>query len=184
MIHINELFNGRSYVSQQEQWMNKIAEHCTHALTLQTSIRSGFITRGREQVRRDEVTRCLHDFIQRFNREATGNGWKRKDNYKPIFLPVIEGLLPSGNVNLTVHVHAILGNLPGYVSEDVLKPMVDELWANTSVGVADTCVERLEAGTESRWTGYMTKESHRGNWECVSFETAQIPKFVQEKIKS
>jgi hypothetical protein len=178
MIHFNELQDGKRYVADQELWLNKVAAHCQYALTLQTPIRTCTLTDANRQFRRQEITDSLRSFIQRFNREVTGNGWKRKDKFKPVFISAIEGIRPSADKNLTGHVHAALGNLPSGISKAELEKTIEVLWSNTRIGKADICLELLNFGTETRWTGYMAKESHVGNWECVSYETAQLPNFV------
>ena len=81
----------KAYVAAQTDYLDKLAQHCDYALTLQTNLPTYGISAATMEKRLDATRNCLHKFRMRFNRLLTGNGHRRNNDYLPIFIAAIEG---------------------------------------------------------------------------------------------
>lgn len=101
---------------------------------------------------------------------------------KPIFAAVVEGLRADTAHTNTVHIHAILGNVPASVTLDELSCTVRGLWCKytNNIGTNDTHITPLHS---TRWAEhYMTKEQRLGRLELIEFEVLQLPTFVRDAV--
>jgi hypothetical protein len=172
----------RAYIEAQADYVAKLVQHCDYALTLQTSLRTYGISASTMERRLQSTRNSLHRFRMRLNRLLTGNGWKRNDKYVPVFVAAIEGTQNTYDKHRTLHIHIAIGNLPPSVTHEHLYAGVRQLWMNTEAGTADIKLDKLQRGTEQRWSEYIGKEANRGNWEVIDYSNTQAPKHILNTI--
>lgn len=170
------------YALAQLDYLDKVATHCDYALTLQTNLYTYGISEATMTQRVDALRSSLHKFRMRFNRLLTGNGHRRNNDYLPIFVAAIEGTQNTYDKNKTLHVHVALGNLQPNATYELLLDAITQLWLATEVGTDDIRLDRLTVGTEQRWSGYISKETYRGNIECIDYTNTQIPSKILANI--
>ena len=95
----------KAYVAAQTDYLDKLAQHCDYALTLQTNLPTYGISAATMEKRLDATRNCLHKFRMRFNRLLTGNGHRRNNDFLPIFIAAIEGTQNTYDKNRTLHIH-------------------------------------------------------------------------------
>ena len=122
--------NKRAYVAAQADYLDKLAQHCDYALTLQTNLPTYAISNATMEQRLDATRSSLNQFRLRLNRLLTGNGWLRKDKYVPVFVAAIEGAQNTYDKNRTLHIHIALGNLPLAATHDLLEDGISRLLKN------------------------------------------------------
>ncbi len=170
------------YALAQLDYLNALATHCDYALTLQTNLLTYGISEATMEQRTDALRSNIHKFRMRLNRLLTGNGYKRNNDYVPIFVVAIEGTKNTYDKNRTLHAHVMIGNLPASATYDLLVDAITQLWLATDVGTEDIRLDRLTVGTEQRWSGYISKETYRGNVDCIDYTNTQIPKKILAEI--
>lgn len=172
----------KAYVAAQADYLDKLAQFCDFALTLQTKLPTYTFSNATMEKRLDATRSSLNQFRLRLNRLLTGNGWLRNNKYVPVFVPTIEGTLDRDDMNKTLHIHIALGNLPAAATQELLEDGIRQLWAATEVGTADIKLDKLTKGTEQRWNKYIGKEGHKGNWEVIDYSNTQAPKHLLATI--
>lgn len=173
MAHLQQ----RAAAAAQQEWIAGIAQHCSHQLTLQTSL----ATRNKSQ---STITRyttdahsALHYFIPRFNRALTGNGWRRNDNYKPVIIPCLEGTLNTYDRHRTLHWHILLGNLPNHCTTELLAAAARTIWLENEY--AQDNINCSELWNTTGFSNYIQKETRQGNFDCVATHYIQAPKHLR-----
>ena len=174
--------NKKAYLAAQADYLDKLAQHCDYALTLQTNLPTYAISNATMEQRLDATRSSLNQFRLRLNRLLTGNGWLRNDKYVPVFVAAIEGTQNTYDKNRTLHIHVALGNLPLAATHDLLEDGIRQLWAATAVGTTDIKLDKLTKGTEQRWNEYIGKEAHKGNLEVIDYSNTQAPKHILATI--
>ena len=169
------------YAAAQQDFLQRIAQHCDYAVTLQTSLRTCGIKAKTMEDRLYRTQGSLRQLRNRLNRLLTGNGYKRNAAFLPVFVAAIEGTTNDYDLNRTLHIHVALGNTGHEATEDTRRLLEDgirQIWAATEVGTQDVRVDRLTKGTEGRWMGYIGKEAHAGragNIDVIDYSNTQIP---------
>jgi hypothetical protein len=173
----------KAYVAAQTDYLDKLAQHCDYALTLQTNLPTYGISAATMEKRLDATRNCLHKFRMRFNRLLTGNGHRRNNDYLPVFIAAIEGTQNTYDKNRTLHIHIALGNLPAAATQELLEDGIRQIWAATDVGTTDIKLDRLTKGTEQRWNSYIGKEAHyKNNSEVIDYSNTQAPNKILATI--
>jgi hypothetical protein len=162
----------------EREYLAQIARHSTHALTLQTSLKTYNASPTALCRHVQQARTALHKFRLRFNRATTGNGWRRNPSYVPVFVPVLEGTMNTYDRARTLHFHCVLGNLPARLGDEALASVTRRCWLATEVGADDIVLVPLTPHRKQEWTDYMTKERDRGNVDCVDYYNAQLPAFL------
>lgn len=169
------------YAAAQQDFLQRIAQHCDYAVTLQTSLRTCGIKAKTMEDRLYRTQGSLRQLRNRLNRLLTGNGYKRNAAFLPVFVAAIEGTTNDYDLNRTLHIHVALGNTGHEATEDTRRLLEDgirQIWAATEVGTQDVRVDRLTKGTEGRWMDYIGKEAHAGragNIDVIDYSNTQIP---------
>lgn len=164
-------------INETLKWINISAPLCDYAFTLQTPYRMYGRSKRQIKLYKQKTESSVYYFLMQFNRLMTGNGWRRKEKYKPIFLPFIEGSKKITDKNLTLHVHASVGNLPQIATVESVAESVCLLWQKQEAGTSDTLVKIIEPGTESRWLSYTEKELKRyKDTNMFDFSNFQFPR--------
>jgi hypothetical protein len=101
----------KAYVAAQADYLERLAQHCDYALTLQTSLPTYGIGATTMEQRLDATRNSLCQFRLRLNCLLTGNGWLRNEKYVPVFVAAIEGTRNTYDKNRTLHIHIALGNI-------------------------------------------------------------------------
>ena len=78
--------NKKAYAAAQADYLDKLAQHCDYALTLQTNLPTYAISNATMEQRLDATRSSLNQFRLRLNRLLTGNGWLRNANMCPYLL--------------------------------------------------------------------------------------------------
>jgi hypothetical protein len=168
-----------AYIEAQEKYVRSIVTHCQYAITLQTTCRTYGRARSTIEYDYHELQGCLTYLRQRLNRLLTGNGYKRKKGYLPVFVAAIEGTTNTYDRHKTLHVHIALGNTGLAKNEGtrrLLEEGVRQLWMQTKVGTEDvTLIDMIEAEEEG-WGRYQNKEAYKGNAGVIDYSNIQIPK--------
>jgi hypothetical protein len=173
-----------AYIKAQTDYLEKLAVHCDYAITLQTCLPTYAVSEATMEKRIELTRRSLFDFRLRFNRLMTGNGWRRNNNYLPIFLAAIEGTQNTYDKNRTLHIHIAVGNLHQAATQELIADGIRQLWMATEIGTEDIMVDRLTKDTEVRWIKYISKEAGAGNWQCIDYINTQVPQKILEKINN
>jgi hypothetical protein len=170
-----------AYIAAQQDYLQRIAQHCDYAITLQTSLRTCGIKAKTMEDRLYRAQASVRQLRNRLNRLLTGNGYKRNATYLPVFVAAIEGTTNDYDLNRTLHIHIALGNTGHEACEETRRLLEDgirQIWTATEVGTADVKVDRLTKGTEHRWMDYIGKEAHTdstGNTGVIDYSNTQIP---------
>jgi len=173
----------KAYVAAQTDYLDKLAQHCDYALTLQTNLPTYGIGAATMEKRLDATRNYLHKFRMRFNRLLTGNGYRRNNDYLPVFIVAIEGTQHTYDKNRTLHIHIALGNLPTAATQELLEDGIRQIWAATDVGTTDIKLDRLTKGTEQSWNSYIGKEAHyKNNSEVIDYSNTQAPNKILTTI--
>lgn len=173
--------NKAAYIAAQHDYLQRVAQHCDYAITLQTSLRTCGIKAKTMEDRLYKAQASVRQLRNRLNRLLTGNGYKRNAAYLPVFVAAIEGTTNDYDLNRTLHIHIALGNTGFEANEDTRRLLEDgirQIWTETEVGTADVRVDRLTEGTEHRWMDYIGKEAHTGrtgNTGVIDYSNTQIP---------
>ncbi len=181
MKSIHTAHHKEAYIAAQHDYLQRVAQHCDYAITLQTSLRTAGIKARTMEDRLYKAQGSLRQFRNKLNRLLTGNGFKRNDRYLPVFVAAIEGTTNDYDLNRTLHIHIALGNTGHTATEEtrrLLEEGVRQIWAATDVGTADVKVDRLTKSTEHRWMDYIGKEAHAGstgNTGVIDYSNTQIP---------
>jgi hypothetical protein len=157
----------------QQAWIATFAQHCTHQLTLQTNLNTYNKSAGTVERMATEAHAALNYFIPRFNRALTGNGWKRKAQYKPIIITILEGTLNTYDRHRTLHWHILLGNLPTYATTELLHSAARTIWIKHAAAQQDVDCSTLYDATG--FSNYIHKETRQGNYDCVATQFIQVP---------
>jgi hypothetical protein len=168
----------KAYAAAQNSYLDKLAQHCEYALTLQTNLPTYSISAATMEKRLDATRSSLYKFRMRFNRLLTGNGWQRNKKHVPVFVAAIEGTKNTYDKNRTLHIHIALGNLPTAATQTLLEDGIRQLWAATDVGTTDIKLDKLTIGTEQRWNSYIGKEANNNNWQVIDYSNTQAPKHI------
>ena len=99
-----------AYIAAQHDYLQRVAQHCDYAITLQTSLRTAGIKARTMEDRLYKAQGSLRQLRNKLNRLLTGNGYKRNDRYLPVFVAAIEGTTNDYDLNRTLHIHIALGN--------------------------------------------------------------------------
>lgn len=163
----------RQAAAVQNEWIAKLAEHCTHQLTLHTNLST--YNRSASTIERYETQAqsALYYFIPRLNRALTGNGWRRKAEYKPVIIPSLEGTLNTYDKNRTLHWHILLGNLPKHCTTEQLATAARTIWLENEH--AKDNISCTQLWYSIGFSGYIQKEKHKGNFDCVATHYIQAP---------
>jgi hypothetical protein len=175
-------YQQQTYIAAQFDYLDRLSKHFDYAITLQTNLSTYGINAATMERHLDATRSSLHKFRMRLNRLLTGNGFRRKNDYLPLFVPTIEGSVNTYDKHRTLHIHAALGNLPATATAEILDDGVRQLWSNTSVGTPDIKLVPTTAGTEHRWSRYCTKEAIKGNWEVVDYSNTQVPDRILSQL--
>ncbi len=159
----------------ESQYLATIAEHSQFAATLQTNIKTRNVSRRLMEMHKERARQSLHQLRVRFNRAVTGNGWRRKPQYTPIFVASLEGSINTYDRHKTLHYHIVIGNLFERFDQQQVEQTLRQIWPNTEVGVDDILVKTLDSEHRRGWTDYISKERTRGNRDCVDYFNAQLP---------
>jgi hypothetical protein len=162
----------------QQGYLAQIAQHCSHALTLQTTLPTHNVSAERMEQNLEQARRSTHQLRLRSNRALTGNGWQRNSRYLPIFVPVIEGSLNTYDKHKTLHIHLAVGNLPKRYAERDLLGIYRGCWLSTAFAADDVVLVPMRSGRESGWFSYLTKEERLGRTDCVDYHNSQIPEHI------
>lgn len=171
-----------AHASAQLDYLNRLAQYCDYGVTLQTNLSTYAIGSATMERYLDATRSSLYKFRVRLNRLLTGNGWRRKDEYMPLFIAAVEGSLNTYDKNRTLHVHLALGNLPAAATSELLEDGIRQIWAATDVGTTDIRLDKIKNGTEHRWNKYICKETYKGNFDVVDYNNMQIPKYISETL--
>ena len=151
-----------AYTEAQEEYVRSIAEHCQYAITLQTNLKTYGRARRTIEYDYDELLGCVGYLRQRLNRLLTGNGFRRNESYKPIFIAAIEGTQNDYDRYKTLHVHIALGNT-GFPNTETTKRLIEDgvrtIWTSTKVGVDDVRLIEMDKTGRQGWGGYQNKEA-------------------------
>ena len=173
--------NKAAYIAAQHDYLQRVAQHCDYAITLQTSLRTCGIKARTMEDRLYKAQASVRQLRNRLNRLLTGNGYKRNAAYLPVFVAAIEGTTNDYDLNRTLHIHVALGNTGHTANEETRRLLEDgirQIWTETELGTADVRVDRLTEGTEDRWVDYIGKEAHTGrtgNTGVIDYSNTQIP---------
>jgi hypothetical protein len=168
----------RRAILGETQFLAQIAEQSQFAATLQTHFRTRNIGARRMEQYKQQATASLHKLRLRFNRATTGNGWLRKPNLTPIFVPSLEGTLNNYDRHKTLHFHIVIGNLSARYDTELLHSTLRDAWLRTDAGVDDIVVTELDSTRRAGWTSYIGKERERGNKDCIDYYNAQLPPYL------
>lgn len=172
-----------AYIQAQAAFLQGIAGQCDYAITLQTNLRTYAVADSTVRARVTATEKALTKFRLRMNQLLTGNGWRRKAAYVPLFVAAIEGV---GDKDKTLHIHAALGNT-GHRATEATRALLEQgfrqIWVNTQVGTEqaglmvaadDVKVVLIDRARATGWLGYIGKESQRkGRWEVIDWTNAQ-----------
>ena len=167
----------RNAADAQRAWIARIAQHCTHQLTLHTTLATYNKSAATVERMTTQAHAALNYFIPRFNRALTGNGWRRKPAYKPVIIASLEGTLNTYDRHRTLHWHILLGNLPHYYrnTADILAA-AGTIWLQHEH--ASTNINCTELWHAQGYGNYIQKEARRGNHDCVATQLLQIPEHL------
>lgn len=176
-----------AYTAAQERFVRQIAAHCQYAITLQTELK----TYGRAQstVQRycDELVGSVTFFRNRLNRLLTGNGHRRNDNLKPIFVAAIEGTQNTYDRPNTLHAHISLGNTgieATHATMALLEQGIRTIWLSTDVGIDDIVLVNMQHYDKQGWGGYSNKEAYKGNTGVIDYSNTQLPQYLINTLKA
>lgn len=174
---------GRAQQAQQD-YLADIAQHCSYALTLQTTLATHNVSPSRLLRDFETARHSLHQLRLRTNRALTGNGWRRNPRYLPIFLPVIEGTLNAYDRHRTLHIHLAVGNLPERYTERDLQGIYRGCWLSTPCAADDVVLVPLRINQQQGWLGYLTKEDRQGRTDTVDYYNTQIPEHILATLQA
>jgi hypothetical protein len=173
----------RAQLAQQD-YLASIAQHCSHALTLQTSLATQGVSEALMLKNFETARQSLHQLRVRSNRALTGNGWQRNPRYLPIFVPVIEGTVNTYDRNRTLHIHLAVGNLPERYTESDLLGIYRGCWLSTPCAADDVVLIPLRINEKAGWGHYLTKEERQGRTDSVDYHNTQIPQHILATLQA
>ena len=168
----------------QQDYLAGIAQHCTHALTLQTTLATHNVSPTQMEQNLERTRHSLHQLRVRSNRALTGNGWQRNPRYLPIFVPVIEGTVNTYDRNRTLHIHLAVGNLPERYTEKDLLGIYRGCWLSTPCAADDVVLVPLRINAKAGWGHYLTKEERQGRTDSVDYYNTQIPEHILATLQA
>ena len=168
----------------QQDYLASIAQHCSHALTLQTSLATQGASEALMLKNFETARQSLHQLRVRSNRALTGNGWQRNPRYLPIFVPVIEGTVNTYDRNRTLHIHLAVGNLPERYTEKDLLGIYRGCWLSTACAADDVALIPLRINAKAGWGHYLTKEERQGRTDSVDYYNTQIPEHILATLQA
>jgi hypothetical protein len=160
-------------------YISELSEHFTHALTLQTSLKTRNLSPNQMSRNIEQAKQSIHYLRMRLNRTLCGNGWYRNKSYTPIFIPMLEGTLNTYDHNKTLHYHVALGNLPDQLNTEQLTNIVTEIWSDSIAGTKDVLVQDFNDHTAYKFSLYVLKEFDNGNIDVVDYNNAQLPRYLR-----
>ena len=160
----------------QQHWIAGIAQHCTHQLTLHTNLSTYNKSASAVERMTTEAHTALDYFIPRFNRAVTGNGWRRKNSYKPIIVPSLEGTLNTYDRHRTLHWHILIGNLPAHYTTELLTTAALSVWQHHPT--ANNNIHCSPLWHTTGFSNYIHKETRQGNYDCVATQLIQAPQHI------
>ena len=160
----------------QQHWIAGIAQHCTHQLTLHTNLSTYNKSASAVERMTTEAHTALDYFIPRFNRAVTGNGWRRKNSYKPIIVPSLEGTLNTYDRHRTLHWHILIGNLPAHYTTEQLLRAAQSVWQHHPT--ANNNIHCSPLWHTTGFSNYIQKETRQGNYDCVATQLIQAPQHI------
>lgn len=166
----------RAYVELMER-------HCEYAVTLQTRLLTFGKSHAQCEPLIERVERGFNYFLPRLNKYLTGNGWKRCDSYCPIFIPVIEGQNNFTNTSMSLHIHALLGNVNRTKTYDDVLLSIKRAWAEVEISSDDIKLESLNNSESMSWAKYITKGINGGNNGLLCWHGVQAPMPLRNAIK-
>jgi hypothetical protein len=174
-----------AYTEAQEGYVRSIAEYCQYAITLQTNLKTYGRARSTIEYHYDELLGSVSYLRQRLNRLLTGNGYRRNESYKPIFLAAIEGTQNHYDRYKTLHVHIALGNT-GLPNTEATKRLIEDgvraIWTCTKVGVDDVRLIEMDKTGRRGWGGYQNKEARKGNTGVIDYSNIQLPMHLRDRL--
>lgn len=169
-----------SYVTNQavQAYASDLVELCTHALTLQTNLRTCNNSAKSIDFKSDGAIQAYREFIPKLNRILSGNGWKRNAKYVPVIIPALEGKTDTYSRYKTLHFHLALGNFDiNRIDVDAFEKII-ACWQSTEIGTSDIKLRKLVDGQESGWGGYISKEVWKNNLDCIVYDHIQRPAYL------
>lgn len=172
--------NSKAQKLAYQAYSASLVEHCTHALTLQTNLRTYNKSARNIMYKSDGAIQAYRQLIPRLNRILTGNGWTRNANYIPLIIPALEGTKTNDSKVKTLHFHLALGNFDlNRIDFDAIEK-IKKFWESTQVGTKDIELRKLVDGSESRWGEYISKEVWINNLDCVDYANLQKPAYLTD----
>lgn len=159
-------------------YLADLFEHFTHALTLQTKLKTYNASAARMEHQVQQAQQSIHYLRMRLNRTLYGNGSRRNPNLVPIFIPVLEGSTNNYDHNKTLHYHVGIGNLPNNCSTEMLTDAVTQIWSSSSAGTSDVLVQEMNARTPYNFSKYIVKEFDDNNIDVIDYPNAQLPQYL------
>ena len=160
------------------EYLNRISQHFTHALTLQTCLKTTNVKETQMKYLISRANKSIHYLRTRLNRTLYGNGSRRNPDLIPIFIPMLEGTLDNYNHNLSLHYHVIMGNLPIGCSTEILTDAVTQIWISSDAGTKDIKIQETYDTASNRLIKYDTKEFNAYNIDIIDYTNAQIPQYL------
>lgn len=174
-------YERSQYFEAQQAFLNKFANHCDYAITLQSSVSSFNLSDAQMSRAVESVSKSVSTFRTKLNRLLTGNGYRRKAEYVPLLLTAIEGSTDNYTSNRTLHVHIALGNT-GHIKSERTRSLIEhgcrEIWSSTAVGTADVRVDSIRENTAGRWVQYICKESQYKKFDVIDYQNTQVPQHM------
>ncbi len=173
-----------AYIAAMHDYLQREAQHCDYAKTLQTTLRTCGIKARTMEDRLYWAQASVRQLRNKLNRLLTGNGYKCNNRYLPVFVAAIAGTTNDYDLNRTLHIHVALGNTGHTGTEETRRLLEDgirQIWTQTEVVPADVRVDRATKGTEHRWMDSIGKEAHigsSGNTGVIDYSNTQIPAHV------
>ena len=160
-------------------YLADLFEHFTHALTLQTQLKTYNASPARMAQQIEQAQQSIHYLRMRLNRTLYGNGSRRNPNLVPIFIPVLEGRHNTYDHNKTLHYHVGIGNLPNDCSTELLTDAVTQIWSSSSAGTSDVLIQELNNRSPYQFSQYVLKEFDCGNLDVIDYTNAQLPQYLR-----
>lgn len=158
--------------------LSRLAPHFTHALTLQTCLRTTNVKETQMKYLISRANKSIHYLRMRLNRTLYGNGPQRNPDLMPIFIPMLEGTPDNYNHNRSLHYHVMMGNLPNGCSTEMLTDAVTQIWISSDAGTKDIKVQEAYDTSSNRLTNYVVKEFKKFNTDVIDVYNMQIPHYL------
>ncbi len=170
--------NSKALKQAYQAYAASLVDQCTHALTLQTNLRTYNKSAKGIAFKSDGAIQAYRQFVPKLNRILTGNGWTRNANFIPLIIPALEGKTDTDDQCKTLHFHLALGNFDIYrIDVNAIEKIIN-CWQSTEIGTSDIKLRTLVDGRESGWGNYISKEVWKNNLDCVDFANLQKPAYL------